>query len=473
MLYSHPNQISQKVHFALHPIVLLGIIAIGIFGFPLTSVSGESLDKVDTPSTVGILESSAATPNLQRLKMPSQFDRSTIRHLLDTIEQGRNASILKFGYFFRHGTTSLAIEDGFVLLKSAIAKEPPGSARWFILQNVRAWAAFRNHELPLDEGFDAYDAIFQYAGEAKKVGALYTLNSSFSDYVFTVAGHFKTLALLQDDRTKATLFKAWKAYVTALSKGQVAGRSPLWSAAIAEAKLTEEFEPELERVLRDTTVPKNFDLLMAAAEILSDSNPLRSIELLREAKVVLPKGKKLETKRFYTIMVNLLLRQGTMYLPEAITLQQEYIGLTDRGRAKLVVLYANREDEEAIMDVIAGLMGQDDKAQEINETVTTVLNLKLSGKIMNPKTIEQSVSLMVKYLSAPSERQLKQELQAHINLARLYLSQGKSSEARQTLVEEQTKLSTSNPQGLQEYLALIHLIEQLNKESPPRAYGVF
>ena len=100
--------------------------------------------------------------------MPASFDRETVAQLRADIDKPYNASILKVGYFLRRGQPPLPTDEGFELLQSAAKAEPVGTKRWFLLQNLRAFAAFRVPGADTSQGLEAYQTIFEHAAEAAK-----------------------------------------------------------------------------------------------------------------------------------------------------------------------------------------------------------------------------------------------------------------------------------------------------------------
>ena len=226
-----------------------------------------------------------------RPQMPASFDRETVVQLLADIDKPYNASILKVGYFLRRGQPALPVDEGFALLQDAAKAEPVGTKCWFLLQNLRAFAAFRVPSADTSQGLEAYQTIFDHAADAAPAKAGYSLRQSILEFVDSVPGKFNDFGLSKDPKIKELLLGAWTAYATALSAPDDGSKiaEPDWNAALKKLESLDAFVPAVERVLADARVPKTFGLLVTAAAVLAPQKPTQAMELLGQAKPLIPR----------------------------------------------------------------------------------------------------------------------------------------------------------------------------------------
>lgn len=407
----------------------------------------------------------APTNRPARPQMPASFDRQTVEQLIANIDKPQNSSILKVGYFLRRGQPALPVSEGFGLLKAAAEKEPIGTRRWFLLQSLRGFAAFRVAEADTAEGFAAYDLIFTHAADAAKAKAQYPLRQAISEFVSVVSGKLRDLGLSTDERTRETLFKAWTAYAVALGgQEQTAGSQsvePNWTAAIEATKATDAFLPYVEKVLADASLSKNFGLLFAASAVVAPKDPNRALTVLLQAKPLLPQEKgKLEVNqaaRFYETLVDLLDSQNKP--AEAIAVQQERLGLLGSGQAKLLLLYKKNGDEAKVEQILAALNQSDADGREINKAASGLLLLSRAPKAPDTKAGEQAARLLSGYLSAARARDVEEELSARLKLSAFYLGQRKQEETKAILTFEPPKEPLSRRAR-----SLLRDVERMNKQ---------
>ena len=398
------------------------------------------------PLVLGILfaVSSHAQPQRPTLtnrpalpQMPASFDRATVAQLLADIDQPRNASALKVGYFLRRGQPPLPLDEGFELLQAAALAEPVGTNKWFRLQNLRAFAAFRVPSADTGQGFGAYQAIFEHAAQAAPAGAGYALRQSILEFVDSVPGKFNDFGLSKNETTKELLLKAWTAYAIALGAplngAQIA--EPDWKRALVKSGSLEAFVPAVERVLADARVPKSFGLLVTAATVLAPQTPDRAVALLVQAKPLLPKVADTidinQGARLYLPLVELL--EANNRLPDAIAAQREWVQLSGHGQARLMLLLRKSGDEAATTQMLASLIEPKVDEREVTEAASALFKLGRDAKTPDAKANQQAVTLLQNYLAAPRPRELEAELSARRSLATFYYNGKQWDEANAVL----------------------------------------
>ena len=360
--------------------------------------------------------------------------------LLADIDKSGNASILKVGYFLRRRQPPLPVVEGFELLQDAAKAEPVGTKRWFLLQNLRAFAAFRVLGADTSQGFEAYQALFDHAADAGGAGATYSLRQSILEFVDSVPGRFKDFGLSKDDQTKALLLQAWTAYAISLGapmKGAVIAE-PNWSAALVKSGSLEAFVPAVERVLDDARVPKSFGLLVAAASVLAAQKPDKAIALLVQAKSMLPKvADKIDingSARLYLPLVELL--ETHERLPDAIAAQREWVQLSGHGQARLMLLLRRSGDEAATTELLASLIGPNVVQREVTQAASGLFKLGRDAKAPDARANEQAATLLQSYLAAPRTRDLEAELGARRSLGGFYFNHKQWEQADAVLTFE-------------------------------------
>lgn len=391
------------------------------------------------PADHQLVRSPGAGPN--RPQLPARFDEQTVRQMVADIDKPYSASLLKVGYFLRRGRPEFPIAQGFALLEAAAEREPVATRRWFLLQGLRAFVAFRVADVSTEKGFAAYEAIFAHAAEAAKARSLYPLRQAIAEFVSGVSGKFKELGLATDERTKETLLKAWTAYVLTVSAPSVAASrapEPDWNVAIQSVGASEAFLTEAEKVLADTAIPKGFGILFAAATIVASKDPAKAVSLLQQAKPLVPKKKgKLEINqaaRFYDTLVDLLAAQNN--LTAAITAQEERSRLLGDGQAKLLLLHRRNKDQAGVQRLLAALSEPIADENEVNAAASSFLALARNRESPDAQAGEEAEALLKKYLSFPRKRSAEVELDARLKLGSIYLRQRRLKEARGVLAIE-------------------------------------
>lgn len=361
-----------------------------------------------------------------RPQVPASFDRKTVARLLADIDKPHNASALKVGYFLRRGQPALPTDEGFELLQAAAQAEPVGTQKWFLLQNLRAFAAFRVPGADTAQGFEAYKTIFDHASDAATSGAEYPLRQSIAEFVDSVPGRFNDFGLSKDARTKELLIKAWTAYAVALGAPASSARvsEPNWKAALVKSESLEAFVPAVEKVMADAKVPKTFALLVAAAAVFAPQKPDKASATLEAAKPLVPKTRGQtdvnEAGRLYLPLVDLLV--AAPRLPEAIAAQREFIQLSGRGQARLMLLVRKSGDEAATNQLLAELVDAKTDEREVALAASALFKLARDAKTPDPKAGAQAVALLKSYLAAPRPRDVAASLQARLSLGGFYLN---------------------------------------------------
>ena len=395
-------------------------------------------------------QGSKVVTSRQRPRLPAQLDGATLQKLLNTIEKPQIASALKVGYFGgRANAQSLPVADSFELLKAALKKEPVASKRWFWLQNVRGWAAFRCREISPDEGYLAYSELFAQAGKAKAAGTVYAPQTALIDYISTINGRMGLLAgedgesLRYDERTAGVLVEAWTAYVSLLQQtdGRWNGREPDWNGAIDRLSASDEFIAAVEKTLDDPKTERTFTLMMAAAAVIGDKTPQRAFVLYVQAKPLLPKGadRKIDApiaERFFDNWLQLLLHDEK--IPQAYTMLQDRITLIGSGHTALLKLQLDQKDNKGAANIL-GVLALPVAPESEVLAAASLLNNRWDKNRADVLAASQSASLLQSYLKAARPRSVRAELTARWRLGWVLSEQKKNTQAKAALSLKQLK----------------------------------
>jgi len=425
-----------------------------------------------------------------RPEMPVTFDAATVQKLIDGIEKPPSAMILRSGYFMRRGAHPLATEEGFVLLQKAAEKEPGDGKRWFVLQSTLAFAAFRVPGGRPDEGFAAYTAVFEHAAKAGPADALYTLRQAINDYLFLVQGRFGDLKLQSDERTGKTLGNAWAAYASVLgqeakAKPKYVAPEPMWTQAIAAANLPEDFDAEVEKTIADPAVPKTFALYKAAVSVFEGSKPQRAVEVLQQARPLLPKDDLNEAAWYFGKLVASLERQAThdekgldkpldkTKLAEAIAVQEDMVKTTGRGHTRRAELRRQGGDEKAFAELVAQLSAADAPEPEIlaagellSKTHREAANTEQPDEKKSDENSAQLLrDLLNSYLKAERQRSVASELRARLMLGRMLLRLKQPEAARAALATGHLTISSRDGLARSEMSSIQRLLGTIDRQS--------
>jgi hypothetical protein len=365
---------------------------------------------------------------------PTSFDKATVQHFLDTIDEGRNASMLKVLYFMAHRPQALPIEEGYALAKAAAAQEQVGSKRWFYLQSVCAFAALDLGPDKREEGFTAYSAIFEHAAEAEKVDALYALQRSIYEYV----GAMPSVNVLTEATLKpavGVLLKAYTAQLALLKGNKPYEFEPNWDAAFVHTIADRRFGELTEKALADPKMPHTTAFVKLTATAMRYYDPFRAITLLQQAKGMVPRHDTEQLDQVYSMLIEQKWDLGQH--KEAIATQQEAIQRLGYGRGNLARLYLRNHDLKAYEATVAELeqaaLRADSDERDITEAATILLRLHHDDRATEERAHAQGAQILESYLKTPRQRDIETELGSRLALADYDLAQGKTAEAKAVL----------------------------------------
>ena len=367
------------------------------------------------------------------------------------IEEKNSFNLLRAGFFTRRIEHPLSRFEGYEIVKDAVEAETVGSRRWFVLQSLRAYAAFRSPGAG-SEGYEAYSSIFDQISQAPKAKAETIARLAIKDYVFTVNGKLRDLGLQDSETTQQILLKAWGAYVQSLAWPNVqtlkTGSEPAWAEAFRNAEMEKAALPLLEEALKQPG--QSYGILKTAVETYAELQPEKAQALLAPLKATLPTGDQREVEWFYQRQVDVLAQLNRW--PEAIAAQKEKLKATGRGQARLAELLWKNQNPKEAQDVIATLKKLDSNTSEV---------LEAARRFVGINQTETAVDLLQTFLKAPRTRSAEAELNARYALAVSLLRLKRNDEAKSVLDIQipTTALNTNAQAALAAMTQLRHTLQ--------------
>ena len=412
-------------------------------------------------------------------QMPPVWDRPTVLGLIENIDKPQNASILKIGYFARRGKPTLATIDGFAMLKDVIDHEGTGSRRWFLLQQVAGFAAFRATDVPLEEGFRAYADLFDHASQAQDAGALYPLRSAVAEFVNAVLGRLHKIHLDEDARTGKLLLKAWT-ISAACQEGAPAGARPLpWAEAAKLAHVEAELRQGVDKALSDPAHPPSYGILKSGVVMYEAIDSARAAALLQRARPLLPRDDPLEVSWFYTALVDTLTppaKSPPQQWVAAVGAQEERVAVTGRGRGLLASLYLRSHDAKALDKMLAALSSATADEEEIDDVADAIFRAPAVVASSVPlgasktRATDAAATLLRTYLGMERKRSVEGELRARNLLAEMMIMRGDLGAAKAIIKGVDLSTAPTTPRAQEYRAALQRLATSIDgpRPAPPR-----
>ena len=165
------------------------------------------------------------------------------------------------------------------MLKTVIAKEPVGSRRWFLLQQVRAWGALRAELEDQEAALQIYSDIFKKEASAKQVKADEVLMHTVYELVSALS--FSRFAPVEADTSLLVevLDQALAIHLAVLQSGKQKMSKPNWSKVLKAQELTSEDAHLLllraSKTLLSARSDKQAQALAVATEVRSSLNEVK------------------------------------------------------------------------------------------------------------------------------------------------------------------------------------------------------
>ena len=394
--------------------------------------------------------------------MPEAFDKQTVQRLIDAIDQGHNAIVLKIGLFARRTPQPLAVRDALSLLRSAVGGEKVGSRRWVLLQSVRGFAGLRIGSDTREEGIQAYTTVLGAIEEARKAGAAEDAERAIYDLVATIPGKYGAAHAVRAFECRAILAEAMTAYLTLVNAGECHDFPIPWMEAVDAVGWCPGCESVLDS-LHDSDHPASLALLNFASQVLCVDYPAEALAAQKSSRALL--GADMPAmERYYARLVNLLVRAGKR--SEAIASQREAIKATGHGSARLADLYRQCDDKTGEAAVLDGLHTPDADETDVIDAAKMLLKAYRESRGADTSASDRAMGILTVYLDAHRKRDLEQELRARLTLAQLFVGAGRLDDARTLLADAPARPAMPTPTATLEFTAIERLQKSLGTPDP-------
>ena len=446
----------------------------------LTCLSRCDLLRSHIPSAIGVwmallpLAALLSTPaSASAPQLPASFDKPLVQSLIEHVDEGQNAIILRMGYFARRGPQPFDQQAGLALLSDAVQKAETGSKKWFLLKSMQAFALLHVAGGDPGKAFAAYQAVFEEAGKAEQAGAVPALDHALYEFTVEMPGDLGVRRGRGLDAAQAALPAAVTAYLLVLHD-QLPQPYPIrWMRAIGAvvqgaklgAKQADAIGKPVMDAVSDPAFPRSYALYEMAAAVVQacdPDHPDRAEKLLRVG-IALPAVAGQGAERGYDDLVRLLTAQGR--LKDAVAAQRERVERTGTGYAGLLDLYGRLEDIAGVSEVVRTVQAPGVADSELVDTAAVLARLAAGDKTFG-SACSQAIDLLSRYLTRQGPRDIGQELRARFILAEIYASQGKAADARKVIDGAQAKPPFASALPRRCYTALQMLRDRL-KAAPP------
>lgn len=389
---------------------------------------------------------SCCRSNAAPVQMPDTYNREAVEQLIGQVDKPSAMRALKIGYFMNRTRHPLPVQEGFLLIRNAAAQEKIGTNRWFSLNSVVGFAAFRLPKPAINDGFAAYNALFDVASKAVAVGAEYPLRKALDEFALNGTGLFTSQSLTSDPRARDTFVRAWQAYaIYAQSTGTgVDGKDkfkfpePKWGDVLSNLGVWPEVVAATEVLQKNSKLPQTYQILTTSAYIIETVDHDRGIALLSRAEKLLPADNLQEVDEYYGALIEWVAPYGQKdinLLKKATNLQQNYTRLAKKGYGKLAIFLILTDDKVGLQKLIASMKRPDADESAINSVARGLTEIEIEQGTNAHKAVgvEQSEALLFSYLKSNRVRDIEQELQARLTLAKSLKKRAKFQEARSVL----------------------------------------
>lgn len=401
-----PQVLSRLVRTGIRPVLALA----GMLGF-LAGTTAQDKDPAD------IIRSGSV-------------DKAGVQRLLDEVEGGRNASLLKFAYFSHRVRDGLPRTDGLAMVRAAVDAAPPKSRRWFVLQSVRGFGAFRVSADTRDEGYLAYDQLLSAAPADCDAELRRVIQRAIQEFVVTMIGDYGARGFGPEEKGGEVLGEALSVYLEFARLGDAGPYSVPWERAIRATYSSKRLQPIVDKVLQQPGARRSYAVLRTAATVWA-TEPKRAAPLLREARRLVPAGDRREERALLGDLVSALRADGD--IPGALAAQKECVRVTGLGRAGLAEILVEQGDQKSVDALVSTLVVPDAPEVEVIETAETLIRLYRSDKERRAHVGRAAERLLSAYLAGDRARDTAEEIRARIVLAELLIDDGRVEEAARTL----------------------------------------
>jgi hypothetical protein len=285
--------------------------------------------------------------------IPNTFDKQTVSDMIAKPDVAHNAAILRSVYFGTRSVKAFPVADGYAMLVAACNKQVVGSHEWFVLMNVRAYAAFRISPDLANEGYDAYHLIFTNTSAAVHSNAVSLAERSMYDFTYTMTTMFGPLHQAGPDEAKQVMLDAIGQQLTMIKDKQHLKLWTDWSAGIRMTGSSVAAYAITQEALNDHAYPRCYELYRIAASASEPVDTAMAAKLYREAEPLAPKDDEVALHVLYGDEVAFLVSSGMQ--SEAVEAQKRAVEATGSGLGSLALMYLKEKDDADYKSIVSQL----------------------------------------------------------------------------------------------------------------------
>jgi len=351
-------------------------------------------------------------------KVPKVFTREVVQDLIDRVDEGANAALLRVPFFVpKHHPCSR--QEGLEMVKQALKAESVGSKRWVLLKIIYAFGQCRRWVGVDEVALDAYSEVFASQLERFRDDTARIVNVALADFLRELVPRKRRIGL-PTDRTLEAVQRAAQLYV---AHSELCYTEPNFGPALKKLRAMKADLAPLNEALEatlDGEKEPSFHVLTRAALVYKSWQPERALELLRQAEPRLPKDNADEAVRFYGHFVDLLVARKQT--DDAIAAQKQLVALTGRGQVRLLALREASGDKTGGQSTLSSIDYATIGERELRELVDGLNQERKCGEAM---------AGLQAYRDAQRERSPGYELWARWSLGSMLLVSKRPDEAKQ------------------------------------------
>ena len=359
------------------------------------------------------------------------FDKARVLGMIREVDRGRNAVQLQYRYFGGRRPEPFDRAAAYQVVKTAAEREAVGCRRWFLLEGVTAYAAFRTKGVDTQEGYDAYARLIPRLSGARPAGLTDWADLVVYDFVSTTVGIYSERESGPQD-SRWLVPRALRTHLDLARSGEEIINRIDWAGAIERSCSAEECFNALKSALDDPKFPRCFALLFTAAQVLSKSDPPRSLKMLRQAVTFTREASSRDAVYCYGALSSAAQAAGDM--AGAAEAQQSVVRLSGEGSARLAWLCQQAGDRKRYAAALSGLCEASANEQDIDQMFEILIH-QWDGHDKNSVAIRDATRLLTSYLSASRTRRPVRELSARLHLGELYIRVGDNGAATGVLAQ--------------------------------------
>ena len=370
---------------------------------------------------VALRASSPAPPSV-----PKVFTREVVQGLIDEVEVGTNAAVLKVPYFVSRRKHPLPKDEGAKMIKAAADAEEVGSKRWVMLVSIYAFGRSRMLRGLERLARDAYDDLFQSQIEALNPDTVRIVNVAMVDFLRDF-GKCWFDSVTRSPEGIRSLGRVAQLY---LERPELCLVDLDFGPAMKELDGVEGAREALDKVVaaaREGEKGGTYVVLKRSALIYKPWKQSRALELLQQAEPLLPQDDAPETERFYGHVVDLLVHAKRM--DDAVATQKRLVALSGRGQVRLMSLREQAGEKDVFAAGVTAVDFTKIGEKELQELFQT---------LRAEKKPDVAQSALRAYLGADRDRDPRYELWARFTLGSL-LARTKPKEAEAVVAANRLK----------------------------------